>query len=68
MAVLVELLQQREPAHARQIGVDQQACGVAGTKRREKRFAARVCFNDPAVILQHDAQRLANLRVVIDDE
>ena len=68
MAVVMELLQQLEPAHSRQIGVDQQARGRTGAKGLEKRFAARIGFDDAAVVLQDDAQRLANLVVVIDDE
>jgi hypothetical protein len=68
MAVVVEFLQQLEPAHSRQIGVDQQAGGMAGTKGFEKRLAARIGFDDAAVVFQHRADRLANVIVVVDDE
>ena len=40
MTVIVEPLEQFEPAHSGQIGVDQQACGFAGIKGFEKRLAA----------------------------
>ena len=68
MAVVMKPSQQLEPAHSRQIGVDQQARGMAGTKGFEKRLAARISFDDAAVVFQHLAYRLANVIVVVDDE
>ena len=68
MAVLMELLQQFEPAHSRQIGVDQQACGVAGIKGVKKRLAACIALDDAAIILEHGSYRLTNLVVIIDDD
>ena len=68
MAVVAEFPQQFEPAHSRQIGVDQQARGMAGSKGVEKRLAARIGFDDAAVVFQHRADRLANVIVVVDDE
>ena len=68
MAIVVEFPQQLEPAHSRQIGVDQQARGMTGTKRFEKRLATRIGFDDAAVVFQNRADRLANVIVVVDDE
>ncbi len=68
MAVVAEPLQQFEPAHSRQIGVDQQARGMARSKGFEKRLTARIGFDDAAVVFQHRADRLANVIVVVDEE
>jgi hypothetical protein len=42
VTVNMKLLEQFEPAHCRQIGVDQQAFGFVRMKRVEKRLAAFV--------------------------
>ena len=68
MARFTEPLQQCEPAHSRQIGVDQQAGFGAGMKGFEKRLAARIIFDLPPVFLEHIANRCAYRGVVIDDE
>ena len=68
MAVVVELLEQFEPAHSRQIGVDQQARGFVGMKGLEKRLAARIGFDDAAIVFQHGAYRLTNQVVIVDDD
>src|SRR5208337_4549579 len=64
----VELLKQFEPAHSRQIGVDQQACGLVGMKGVKKRLAACMGVDDAAVVFEHGAYRLTNLVVIIDDD
>jgi hypothetical protein len=56
-----------EPAHTRQIGVDQQACRFAGIKGVKKRLTARIGFDDAAIVLEHGSYRPANLVVIIDD-
>ena len=68
MAVVVKFLEQFEPAHSRQIGVDQQARGFAGMKGLEKRLAARIGFDDAAIVFKHRAYRLTNVVVIIDDD
>ena len=64
----MELLEQFEPAHSRQIGVDQQAGGFAGIKGFEKGLAACIGLDDAAVVFEHRAYRLANEVVVVDDD
>ena len=68
MALVMELLEQFEPAHSRQIGVDQQARGFAGIKGVKKRLAARIGFDDAAIVFEHGSYRLTNLVVIIDDD
>ena len=68
MTVMVELLKQFEPAHSRQIGVDQQACGLVGMKGVKKRLAACIGVDDAAVVFEHGAYRLTSLVVIIDDD
>ena len=67
MALVMELLEQFKPAHTREIGVDQQARGFAGIKGVKKRLAARIGFDDAAIILEHGSYRLTDLVVIIDD-
>ena len=68
MTVILELLKQFEPAHSRQIGVDQQARGFVGMKAVKKRLAAWIGVDDAAIVFEHCAYRLANLVVIIDDD
>ena len=68
MTVMVELLKQFEPAHSRQIGVDQQACGLVGMKGVKKRLAACIGVDDAAVVFEHGAHRLANEAVIVGDD
>ena len=67
MALVVELLEQSEPAHTRQIGVDQQARRFAGIKGVKKRLTAGIGFDDAAIVLEYGSYRLANLVVIVDD-
>ena len=67
MALVVGLLEQSEPAHTRQIGVDQQARRFAGIKGVKKRLTAGIGFDDAAIVLEHGSYRLTNLVVIIDD-
>ena len=64
----MELREQFEPAHCRQIGVDQQARGSVGMKALEKRLAAWMGFDDPAIVFEHCAYRLTNQVVIVDDD
>ena len=64
----LEPLQQFEPAHSGQIGIDQQACLAARTIGFEERLASRIILDGPAVFLEHAANPLAHLAVVVDDE
>ena len=68
MALLMKLPKQFEPAHPRQIGVDQQACGLAGIKGFKKGLAARVGINRMPRVFEHCTYRLANLVVIIDHD
>ena len=68
MTLFMKFREQFEPAHSRQIGVDQQACGLAGIKSLEKGLAACIGLDDAAVVFEHGAYRLPNQIVVIDDD
>ncbi len=68
MAVAVELLEQFEPAHSRQIGVDEQACRFTGIKGLQKGLAACIVIDNAAIVFEHGAYRLAKLVVIVDDD
>ena len=68
MARIVQPLQQFEPAHSGQIGVDQEAAFAAGTIGFEECLASRKILDGPAIVLEHGANRIAHVAVVIDDE
>ena len=68
MARIGEPLQQFEPVHSGQVGIDQEACFAAWTIGLEERLASRIILDGPAVFLEHGANRLAHVVVVVDDE
>ena len=68
MARIAEPLQQFEPVHSGQIGIDQQAGFAAWTIGFEECLASRIILDDPAIVLEHAANRLADVAVVVDDE
>ena len=68
MARIVQPLQQFEPAHSGQVGIDQQACFAARTIGFEECLAGRIILDGPAIFLEHAANRLADVAVVVDDE
>src|SRR5271170_7102678 len=68
MPVGAQLAQQFQPCHTRQIGVDQQARVLDGTKSLQKRLAARIRLDDTAAVLQNDAYCAPNLVVIVDNE
>ena len=61
-------LQQFEPAHSRQVGIDQEAGFAAWMIGLEEGLAARIILHGPAIVLEHGADRLADVAVVVDDE
>ena len=61
-------LQQREPAHTRHPGVDQQALVAAGTISIEEGLGAVVDLDRPAISPEQITQRLAQRAVIIDHE
>src|ERR1700691_680503 len=64
----MKLLEQFEPTHCRQIGVDQQARRSIGMKALEKRLAAWIGFDYAAIVFEHCTYRLTNQVVIIDDD
>ena len=68
LAHFVQPLEQFEPVHAGQIGIDQQAAFAAGTIGFEKGFAGRIGFDEAAGFLEHGANSVAYVAVVVDDE
>ena len=68
MARIAEPLQQFEPVHSGQVGIDQEACFAARTIGFEECLASRIILDGPAIFLEHGANRLAYVAVVVDDE
>ena len=68
MARIPQPPQQLETIHSRQIGIDHQACFLAGTIGFEECLAGRIVLDVPAVVLQHGADHLAQVAVVIHHE
>ena len=68
MARIAEPLQQFEPVHSGQVGIDHQACLAARTIGFEEFLAGRIILDDPAIFLEHAANSVAYVAVVVDDE
>ena len=68
MARIAEPPQQFEPVHSGQVGIDHEACLAARTIGFEECLAGRIILDDPAIFLEHAANSLAYVAVVIDDE
>ena len=68
MARIAQPLQQFEPVHSGQVGIDQQAAFAARTIGLEECLAGRIILDGPAIFLEHAANRLAHMAVVVDDE
>ena len=67
IAGILQALQNIQTAHSRKIGVDQQAFISSGAVGIDKRFAILIVLHDTAVVLQHAANGVAYVGVVIDD-
>ena len=65
---VLEPLQQFEPVHPGQVGVDQEAALAARAIGVEEGLAVCIILDDPAIVLEHGANRLADVAVVVDDE
>ena len=63
-----QLPQQFEPAHSRQVRVDQQACSGSGAIVFEECLAGCIVCDGPAILLQQAAKSLPHIAVVVDDK
>ena len=67
MPALAQMPQQVQSAHARQIGVQQEAIARRGLKGSQERLAAVEGFDAMSRVLEHGAKGAAHQGVVIDD-
>ena len=56
------------PLHSGQVGIDQEAGFAAWMIGFEERLATRVILDGLAIFLEHGANRVAYVAVVVDDE
>ena len=68
MAVLMQALQQFQPTHAGQTGVDQQAGFAPRMIGFEERLATPEILDRLATRFEHGAHHFAHVAVIIDDE
>ena len=68
MARIAKSAEQFDPVHAGQVGIDHKACFAAWTICLEEVLASRIILDDPAILLEHAADSLADVTVVINDE
>ena len=68
MARIAKPSEQFDPVHAGQVGIDDEASFAAWMEGLQEVLACRVILDDPAILLEHAADSLADVTVVINDE